>query len=179
MKSKILRTFLITMLLVSSAALGAIQSLGSRAYLHFEATASGSTDYDEKGDSVWYFEYTDVGAYCGWTYSLSAEAEARVTLMLDEYASATAVADAEVYGVDSNDVFQSASVSGTGEYNGQFLEDDPEEPDSTSGGGDGWVPAFNGIVGDVDAFAEARIDEGSDCLAYAEATADADVDLQD
>jgi hypothetical protein len=96
MKRKILHTLLIAMLLVSSAALGAIHSLGSRAYLDFEAYAAGTNDYDTDGDSVWYFEYTDEEGTFSWNYSLSADAEARVTLMLDEYARAMADADVEL-----------------------------------------------------------------------------------
>lgn len=172
-------TFLTAMLLVSSVALGTILNNGPGAYSDVEASAAGSNDYVVDSHSGWYYEYTDTGGTFSWDYSLSADAEARVTLQLDEWASATAIADAEVTGADSNDVFQSASVSGTGTYDGEYFEDDPDEPDTESGGDYGPLNAYEGIAGDSDALAVAQIDEGSDCMAYAAAIASADVNLYD
>ena len=179
MKSSMLCIYMIAMLLISNVAFGEILNEGPGASSSASASASGSYDYVEDSESGWYYEYTDTTAYCGWTWSISAEAEARACLEYDDWAGATACAQAEVSGIDSGSVYQGASVSGTGEYNGQYLEDDPEEPATDSGGGNKRLNSYEGIAGDSDAVAVAQIEEGTDCWAYAEAAASASVSLSD
>ncbi len=180
MKSRIFYASLIMMLLFSTAAFSEVlnDEDGCGDSASADASASGSTNYKEDSESGWYWEYTTVGGPCNWSYSICANADAEALLKLDKWASATAVGQAEISGAASDSAYVSSSVSGTGEYDGQYI-DDPQDEDSDSNSGGACLSAYQGICIDVDALAVAEIEEGSDCWADAEAEAYGSVSLSE
>lgn len=178
MKSRILYVWIIAMLLVSTVAFGDIYTIGPGAHSIAESIAAGTENYDPQHTSGWVYKYTDESGYFYWYYEDSVDAEARVLLFEDESASAVAAAEAKVSGAISDYMFVSGSVSGTGEYDGQWLEDDPD-PDGNSDGNGGPLDPYEGIAGDTQALTVASIEEGSDCMAYAYAEAEVTVNLVD
>lgn len=170
MKLKIWYASMIAMFLLSSVAFGAIHSTGTGSSSKSEATASGSTTYDPQQDYKWIYKYTDESGTFSWDFSDRADARTTALLFEGEYASATAAAEAIISVATTDDQFVSASVSGTGEYDGEFLNDDPDEQ-TNADDGYAYLEPYEGIGGESHTLAVASIEEGSDCLAFAEASA--------
>jgi hypothetical protein len=168
MKSSTLYACIIGMLLVSTISFGEVITIGPGAYSEAEASASGSNYFVQDSNSAWIYKYTTIGGVCEWQYNIHAEAEAEELLKLNKSASATAIARTKAISpaLTGIEVYVNAYVSGTGEYDGQWIYDFPDPDDATDSGFYDFDPYY-GIGADTDALAIGSIDEGSGCWAYA------------
>lgn len=180
MKSSTFYACIIAMLLASTMVFGTVlsDSSGCGDSASASAYASGSNTYVPDSESGWYWEYTTIGGSCDWSYSVYASADAYAVLMLNEGAAATAIGQAEVYGPVSDSAYVSSSVSGTGSYDYQLIND-PQEPDSDSDSDTGCFTAYTGICIDVVALAIASIEENSGCSATAGSEGSGSVSLSE
>ena len=180
MKSSTFYTCITAVLLIATMTFGTVlsDSDGCGNSAEANATASGEKNYDPQSKSGWYWEYTTRGGICDWSFSNYADADAWAILMLDEGAGATAIGRAKVTGPVTSTAYVNSSVSGTGDYDNQYIID-PQDPDSDSDSGTFCFQAYQGICIEVVALAIASIEEGSGCYAHAESEASGSVSLSE